>query len=510
MNVLRWLAVFLCVSSTALAGDARRVVVVVWDGMRPDFVTETNTPVLWKLAREGVTFRHHHAAYLSATVVNGTAIATGCYPSSSGLFANYVFQPEISSTKMIDAGEPSVVRKGDEVSGGKYIARPTIAEILRRAGKRTAIAGTKFVALMHDRGAGGENEFAKMSSVLFQGMSVPNELIIFLSALLGPFPGIDDVHSDHWTTRALIDGLWRGDVPEYSLLWLRDPDHMEHKTAPGSPESLAAIKRSDNCLAEILSALEKRKLRENTDVFVVSDHGFSTIGRSIDLLPLLNRAGFHAVKELSGGPKNGEIMVVGNGGSVLFYVIGHDVTVTQRLVAWLRQSDFAGVIFSREKIEGTFPLSAAKIDTPTGPDVVMSFRWNDKPNEFGTPGMIDADWNRKPGGGTHATLSKFDMHNTLVAAGPDFRRGMTDELPSGNTDLTPTILSILKVAAPQKMDGRVLSEALIDGKPSESRSETIEAVRAFDGGFWRQYLKISRVDQTIYLDEGNGSVIAKP
>ena len=104
MNALRAFAFFLCVSPMAYASEARHVVVVVWDGMRPDFVSENHTPTLWKLAREGVTFRNHHAAYLSATVVNGTAIATGCYPSGSGVFANYVFRPEIAPGKMIDAG----------------------------------------------------------------------------------------------------------------------------------------------------------------------------------------------------------------------------------------------------------------------------------------------------------------------------------------------------------------------------------------------------------------------
>ena len=74
--------------------------------------------------------------------------------------------------------------------------------------------------------------------------------------------------------------------------------------------------------------------------------------------------------------------------------------------------------------------------------------------------MIDADWQRAAGKGTHATLSRFDMHNTLIAAGPDFKRGETDDLPSGNVDLAPTILQILGIKPPQKMDGRILSEAM--------------------------------------------------
>ncbi len=505
---LRLFALFICSAlsiarAEAPSGKARHVVVVVWDGMRPDFVSETHTPTLWKLAREGVTFRNHHAAYLSATVVNGTAIATGCYPSSSGVFANYVFRPEIDSAKMIDAGVPAVVRKGDELSGGKYLAKPTTAEILHRAGKRTAIAGTKYVTLLHDRRASAENAASRKSFIFFQGDFLPNDTADLFTSTLGRFPGIDDPRSDKWTTKALTDVMWKETVPEYSLLWLCEPDYQEHKSAPGSPAGIAATEGADKCLSEVLSALETKNVRAETDVFVVSDHGFSTIERSVDLLPLLNRAGFRAFTDFTEPAQAGEIMVVGNGGSVLFYVIGHDRAVTQHLVTWLQQSDFAGVIFSREKIEGTFSLSSAKIDTTAAPDVVMSFQWDERSNEFGVPGMINADWNRKPGAGTHATLSKFDMKNTLVAAGPDFRRGMEDQLPSGNIDLAPTILHILGVAPLEKIDGRVLTEAMIGGNASQPATKTIVASRRFDRGPWRQYLKFSRVESTVYFDEGN-------
>lgn len=204
-------------------------------------------------------------------------------------------------------------------------------------------------------------------------------------------------------------------------------------------------------------------------------------------------------------------MLAGNGGTVLFYVIQHDPAVTRRLVEFLQQSDFAGVIFTRDKIQGTFGLDVAGIDNEHAPDVAMAFRWNNKKNQFGLPGMIDADWNRKAGEGTHATLSRFDMHNTLIAAGPDIRRGQTDDLPSGNVDLAPTILSIFGVSPAQKMDGRVLSEALVTGDKQTvtPKTETIEASKGFSSGTWQQTLKTSRVGSTSYLDEGNGAFVAK-
>ena len=99
-----------CASAAAIvpAKPERHVVVVVWDGMRPDFVSEQNTPALWKLAREGVTFRNHHAAYPSATMVNGTAMATGVYPGKSGIIANYMYRSDIDSQHPVAEAQEAV------------------------------------------------------------------------------------------------------------------------------------------------------------------------------------------------------------------------------------------------------------------------------------------------------------------------------------------------------------------------------------------------------------------
>src|SRR5207247_10030469 len=106
-------ALLLCSQAIGVANETakceRHVVVVVWDGMRPDFVSEENTPTLWKLANEGVVFRNHHAVYPSATNVNGTALVTGVYPCRSGLIANHDYRPAIDSRKSLDVEIPKVV-----------------------------------------------------------------------------------------------------------------------------------------------------------------------------------------------------------------------------------------------------------------------------------------------------------------------------------------------------------------------------------------------------------------
>jgi arylsulfatase A-like enzyme len=531
----------LCAISSAAqtSNQPRHVVVVVWDGMRPDFVSEQNTPTLWKLAHEGVTFRNHHSLYPSATNVNGTALITGVYPGRNGIIANHVYRPDIDSRHAIDVENPAVVSKGDDLSGGKYISVPTIAELVQRTGGGTVMASAKTVGLLLDRSVGHASGLpsaddasgthalpsqahVRNSVTLFAGKSLPGDALAPVTDVLGPFPS-GHIQQDAWTTKAVTDLLWKDGVSTLSILWLGEPDLTQHESAPGAPPALTAIKSADENLAAVLSALDRQKARETTDLFVVSDHGFSTIRRSIDLQKILSDAGFSAKTEFTDEPKTGDIMLAGNGGSVLFYVIGHDETVTRRLIEFLQQSDFAGVIFTRKALQGTFALEQAMIYPPSSaygatsnddaPDVVMAFRWNDSKNQFGVPGMIDADWQRAAGKGTHATLSRFDMHNTLIAAGPDFRRGQADDLPTGNIDVAPTILQILRIKAPVQMDGRILSEAMVNGDraASELKPEvkTIEGSNDLPSGKWRQTLKVSRVGSTLYLDEGNGAFTPK-
>src|SRR5262245_37183475 len=133
------------------AGKAEHVVVVVWDGMRPDFVTEQDTPTLHRLAREGVFFRNHHPVFLSATEVNGTALATGAYPAHSGIMANKEYRPAINPLAPVNTESALALRAGDRLTKGHYLNRLTIAEILHNAGHPTAVAGTKPVVVLHDR-----------------------------------------------------------------------------------------------------------------------------------------------------------------------------------------------------------------------------------------------------------------------------------------------------------------------------------------------------------------------
>ncbi len=428
--------------------------------------------------------------------------------------ANHEYRPDIELLKPIGMETAKAVKKGDELSGGKYLRLPTIAEMLRRAGLRTVVAGTKPVALLLDRDAPGFSGTTGGSIDVFEGKSMPKDAIApeFLSA--SPFPEVADpkkfanADQDRWTTKLLIDRLWAGNIPAFTFLWMSEPDYAQHGSGPGSAVAKAALRSNDSNLAAVLSALDAAKVRDKTDVIVVSDHGFSTISRNIDLVSILCDAGFDAFIKFTQPPTPGQVLLATSSGSVLIYVVGHQIDVIQRLVKFLQKTDFAGVIFTRNALEGTFSFDRVKIDLPEAPDIVLSMRWSDEAaSGTGMPGLLCSESKKLgPGQGNHGSLSRFDMHNTLIADGPDFRKGFVDDLPSGNDDVAPTVLALLHQKPEQPMDGRVLEEALVDRPTStlSAVSSQLDAESTANGAHWKQYLRLVTLGDHVYFEEGNG------
>ncbi len=510
---------------------AEHVVLVIWDGMRPDFIREDTTPNAFTLAKSGTFFANNHAVYISSTEVNGSTLATGMLPRNTGIIANREYRPEVNLIKPVDMQHPWPVRLGDAMHGDHWLLAPTVAETVRAAGFTAAVAGTKAVALLHDRHH--DRDVYSGAPIVFEGTTYPKSYADELAALLGKWPDFpkenaaallgklmpagwvpsSNTAQNLWTTRTLIEGLWSKGVPKYSVLWLGDPDYSQHFTQPGAPTALAAIRDCDTHLGMVLAALEKRGVRDKTDVLLVSDHGFSTVERAVDFTEMLRKYGttakvpFRAETQFKHTPKPGDVMIIGVGGSTAIYAHEHDAAITGEIVDWLQASDFCGVIYTRDGLPGTFPFSAVAIDSPTPPDIIFSYVWSERANKSGAPGSLTSE-GKTTGKGTHASMSRFDIHNTLLAAGPDIRPGLRSEIPSGNVDVAPTIYHLLGIAPPLTLDGRVLTEALAGWAGTSPTAETSrkEITRDLPGGkTWKQWIQTTKFGDKTYLDEGNSS-----
>lgn len=506
---------FFCVCVVAVfvpdawaAGRAKYFILVVWDGMRPDFVSPELTPTLYALRQKGVWFANHHSVFPTSTEVNGTALATGVFPEHSHIIANNEYRPEIEPLAPVPSQLLHAARRGDELTGGKYLGVPTVAERLHSQNFATAVVGAKPVALLHDRAA---RNAGSPNPVWFADGCLPSSRLASLTNALGIFPpaASPNLGRDTWAARCLTEIFWSAEPPRYSVLWLSEPDASQHQHGPGSPEALAAIKNCDDRLATVLRALEQRGVRNDTDIIVVSDHGFSTIGANCDVGESLRAAGFNAKSKWDQPPQNGDVMVVGNGGSVMLYVIGKSPVVISNLVATLQQQNFSGVVFANGNLPGTFPLAEIKVGGATAPDVIVSTHWTRRAahDEHPLVDVFNDGYHEYSAGcGMHVTLSPTDLHNTCAAAGPDFRAGVVDSLPSGNVDIAPTLLYLMGVKTEAPLDGRVLSETLVGETATLGQVELgrRDAHIKLAGGTWTQYLNFTELNGVRYLDDGNG------
>jgi hypothetical protein len=142
----------------------RSVLVIVWDGLRPDFVGP-DTPNLVALRDSGVEFRDHHSTYPTFTMMNAASLATGAFPGTTGFYGNVVWQPgargKDSAGKEVDFRQPVFSEDYavlDDLSanlGGRLFLVGTLFEAAQRSGMATATVGKAGAAYVVDYRRGG-------------------------------------------------------------------------------------------------------------------------------------------------------------------------------------------------------------------------------------------------------------------------------------------------------------------------------------------------------------------
>ena len=75
---------------------ASKVVVVVFDGLRPDMVTPDRMPNLAAFADDSFWFREARSVFPSMTRVATSSIATGAPPALHGIVGNSFYYPDVT------------------------------------------------------------------------------------------------------------------------------------------------------------------------------------------------------------------------------------------------------------------------------------------------------------------------------------------------------------------------------------------------------------------------------
>ena len=479
-----------------------KVLVVVFDGLQPAQVTEGLMPNLAAFAASGVTFANHHAVYPTVTRANASSMVTGRYPGGHGLSANTLLVPDFDPNQAIPAMEPQLEEVARKT--GRVLLSPTLAEELSRHGQEyVAIGvGTSGNAYLHNPNAevcGG--------ATIHPEFTLPRALHEDITARFGPWPeeGRPNTPRMAHAVRILTEYILPERDPSVALIWSSEPDKSQHDAGVGSEFSNAAVGEADAQFGNILRWLADSGRAADTNVMVISDHGYSTIDEVVNVQALAREAGFPP------GGEPGGVVAANNGGAVLFYSSPWDGDTVARLARWLMAQPWCGNVTVGQRvgdIQGTLPASLMGNDGERAPDVTMSFRWRPDANQAGYTGTIYSSGGT-PGQGQHGSMGRSELHNILFARGPGFKEGLKVDAPSGNIDLTPTILKLLGLPSVDGMEGRALEEAMAGGPdPAEvDWSSDFYSTDCLVGDrVYRQQIRLSRVGDSVYVDEGSSSL----
>lgn len=490
LSVVIWLIVGAPVASTQTPAPRAQLVLVV-DGLRPDYVTPALMPRLTRLGQRGIVFNAHHSVFPTVTRVNSSSMATGAYPESHGLLGNTVYIPAVNATKGLDTGSRENLEAIARASG-PLLTAPSLGEILAAAGKGLFVAGagTSGAAFLL-------NHTASAGPVIHQEFTRPASLATHVLETLGPVPpsampnaALNKRAVDAYLTIGLEETR-----PDVAMLWLSDPDHTAHNRGIGSETTTEALRLVDAEIGRIEDALRAKDLLDRTNVVVISDHGFSTHTGALKLAALVSPF----ARPLPDGSPD---IVVAEG--AIHFRSGADAARVAAIVAMLQKQPAVGAIFTRSQpgggregvVPGTLSFGVARWNHPRSAEILVSANWTMEKNDAGYLGTT-AD----SGAAGHGTSSPYDVHNTLIAAGPDFREHAVSAVPTGNVDLAPTLLTLLGMPVPRSMTGRVIDEALRGGPAiaSVKVDRATETVRTADGSYVLT-AHLSRAAGKTYLD----------
>lgn len=561
-------------------------IIFVADGLRHNSVNLEDMPTLTQIQKDGVHFINSHSLFPTFTTANASAIATGHYLGDTGDFSNTIdvgFKVKTAKQSTVPFLENNaVLAEVNRFHKENYLNEESLLSIARKAGFSTAAIGKVGPALIQDitQSRGEATIVIDDSTGTATGVPLKSEVTEIFKQQNLPLatperganskPGtsteagakVANISQQQYfadvTTKAVLPLFKQRQKPFVMVYWSRDPDGTQHnqgdslnQLVPGinGPTSQAARQNADKNLAQIRAALKDLGLEDTTDLFITSDHGFSTISKeskksyaasqsyadvpqgflppgflAIDLArslqlslfdPDKNNAAINPAKGQSSknaiigkNPNSPTVVVAGNGGSDLLYLKKDQKAVARKIVSSLINQDYVSGIFvddALQPIPGTLPFSAIKLRGKTRmpvPSIVVNFRSYD--TGCGNPtlcGVEIADTGLQQGQGMHGSFSRADTYNTMVAIGPDFKKAYTDQAPVGNADVAVTIAKILGLTIPHQGDlvGRVIDEALINGSDSpQFKSEQLESNPAANG--LKTILRYQTIGRNRYFD----------
>jgi predicted AlkP superfamily pyrophosphatase or phosphodiesterase len=440
-----FLALGIVLPFVATASTNDHVILITIDGFAASYLSDpqASLPTLRRLAAEGAQAEGLHVSNPSTTWPNHTTLITGVHPDKHSVLFNGL---------LVRGGPGQPVGIEGDRKKSDLVAVPTLYDQLYASGYRTAAINwpcTRGATTLDDNFPDTPDRISQTTPRLRA------ELVragILDDAEDASFEKKDvAAHDQAWTSAALH--ILRTRPPNLLLLHLLATDVIQHRNGPQSPTAYAALAQADEEVAKVVRVLGTAGIREQTTLFVASDHGFARPFKLINPNVILRKAGL-----LRPGPRR-RAQSVSEGGTAFVYLTAPTTAKQDRekVIALLRGVEGVADILEPCKYSALHLPDPAS--NPQTGDLLLvareGYAFSDEffDDEVITPIPISL--------GSHGYLATDPrMDGVLVAWGrrikPATKLGFVE-----NVDVAPTIAAILGRDLTNSQ-GRVLHEMLLE------------------------------------------------
>lgn len=457
---------------------ADRVVVAVFDGLRPDMLSPEVTPNLLRLAARGTWFRRARSVFPSVTRVATTSIATGAPPGVHGIVGNAFHHREAIPERIFDTSDAAMLRRAEAHHEGRLVDVETLGDRLAKAGKRLAVVHVGSPGSAHFINPRARANGHWTFSVHGTSATQTPEAVEQALALLGPLPPreMPRISELAYGGRLMSEHVLPVLAPDVALIWFNEPDTTFHYRGLGSPEAKAGLKEADRAFGTILDWVEAQREAERIAVIAASDHGQISTGSVEPLFDAAVAAGF----SLSATKEIGAAALTATGG-----ISGEirlrdpaDRATLARLAAWLMEQPAIGHVLSADRngvegqVEGTLSLGLMGAGHARQPELMFILKSGLEADPYGLPGLGAMTPGDVPlGGGMHGGINPHELNTVLIVARGDADQpGAVSQEPAGIIDIAPTVLGLLGVAPAATMVGRNLAKPAREEAHAQSYS----------------------------------------
>ncbi len=244
----------------------RNVIILSIDGFPADLLWNKNIeiPTLRKLAENGAYAHSLVPTNPTVTWPNHTTMVTGV----NSMYHCLLFNGKVEYT---NGGLPVHLNSSKDKS--ELVAVPTIYDIAFEAGLFTADINwpaTRNAGTLHDSFPDVPNSVGHMTENLLWDLF--DEGILDDMTNFALWQHDSEGRDEIWLQSAIY--LIENRMPNLMMLHLLNLDSSVHRSGLSTEVSKEALRLADSHLERILQALDTAGKKENTALFIVSDHGF--------------------------------------------------------------------------------------------------------------------------------------------------------------------------------------------------------------------------------------------